>query len=428
MTDSQKQEVAISDNSLLLISGVARKAARTGALAGAAITATGMLSAAALSTYFARQVVVPPSRPEENLKVFSVGYPVEPRREDEHPTTITLNATPATRAPGEYGLYFDGGTHFAHLGEVLSYQPYEEKVVRRVISVESGDLSKIVRGRLSGVIARTPETAGYRAEEITLNLPVGEAPAWLVHPQASYRDYPQESTPKPSTTWAIMVHGMGVTRAETLRALEATQSLGLTSLHISYRNDRDAPPSDDGRYGLGFTEWQDVDTAIEYALEHGAQDVVLFGWSMGGAISLQTMDRARHRRAIKALVLDGPAIDWLQLIEYQTKYNRLPLRIGELGISMISKPALNIFTGLKRPIELSKMSWTRRPGDIRVPTLILHSLDDTYVPASSSQEIAMKSPLVDFIPFFGATHTREWNVDPQKWTNTVIDWLKIRLG
>lgn len=419
-----------------------------GAAIGAGSATAGVVGSLALSSYFARQVVVPPRQKAESLKIISVGYASTQLDQNSAPASVRLPATTETLAPGQYGLYFNAGQSFAVLGDILSYMPSEQSVVRQVIEVRRGDLAAATKGRMSGVVARTPEEAGYAAQEIALDLSLGPAPAWLIHPKAalpaqsagegsaqnSHEVAPPPATDakpsdaKPSDTWAIMVHGMGATRAETLRALETTQHLGLTSLHMAYRNDREAPPSGDGRYGLGFTEWQDVDVAIEYALAHGAKDVVLFGWSMGGAICLQTMKRAYNRQKIRAMVLDGPAVDWLELIQYHSQMHKIPLRLGELGMQMISKPALNIFTGLKQPIELESLSWTRHARSVTVPTLIMHSLDDTFVPAVSSQKLAEKSPLVDFLPFFGATHTREWNVDPERWFEGVNNWLAPRLA
>ncbi len=394
-----------------------------GGAAGVTVSA-GVLGATGVAAYLARQLVVPPKRPVENLKILALGYDTLEPTPEQNPRSIRLPITDTTRAPGTYGFYFDDSKSFALIGKVLSFSPSDESVTREVSAGVSGDLNSASRGRISGVVAPTPAHAGYRASEISLDLAVGSAPAWLIHPGA----HQKAKTEQASSTWAIMVHGRGATRAETLRALESTQALGMTSLHISYRNDREAPASDDGRYGLGFTEWEDVDTAIEYALQHGAQDVVLFGWSMGGSISLQAMDQAKNKKAIKALVLDGPAVDWLHLIQYHSQLNRIPLFLGELGVSMISKPLLTIFTGLKKPIDLARLSWTRRPQDIRVPTLIVHSLDDAFVPAASSQELAEKSNLVDFVAFKHASHTREWNVDSAAWRKSVTSWLAEKLS
>lgn len=413
---------------LATVAGVAGAAGATLAIAGA-------LGTAGLATHLARKIVVPPKAPAEDVRVHALGYSTAQVHTGQQPTSLRLDATDGALAPGRYGFSFSGGAGFALLGEVTSYQPADGTVVRSVEQVYTGDMTGIKRGRMSGVVATDPAMAGYTYKDVELNLPVGPAPAWLVHPDATLNPSKDRgasaSTPathQPNSTWAIMVHGMGATRAETLRALESTQALGLTSLHMSYRNDREAPASEDGRYGLGFTEWQDVEVAIDYALAHGARDVVLFGWSMGGSICMQTADLARNRRAIRALVLDGPALDWLELIRYHTHLNKIPLRIGQLGVQMITHPALTAFTGLKEPISLDQISWIHRVTDITLPTLILHSVDDTYVPHGPSAALAEASPLVDFVPFHKAPHTREWNVDPQLWYSTVTTWLGDTLG
>lgn len=401
--------------------------------AGATLACAAALGTAGIATHFARKIVVPPKAPVEDVRVHSLGYSSADIAEGQQPTSIRIDATERTLAPGHYGFYFSGGAGFALLGELTSYLPGDRTVVRSIEKIYRGTMADIKRGRLTGVVATDPAMAGYRAEDIELSLPVGPAPAWVVHPGAALGEQTTEGqatdgpgTPEPSDTWAIMVHGMGATRAETLRALDATQALGLTSLHMSYRNDREAPASEDGRYGLGFTEWRDVEVAIDYALAHGARSVVLFGWSMGGSICMQTADLARNRRAIQALVLDGPALDWLELIQYHTHLNKIPLRIGQLGVQMITHPALSTLTGLKEPISLQQISWPHRAGDITVPTLIMHSVDDTYVPYQPSQTLSELSPLVDFVPFEKAPHTREWNVDPQLWFDTVTGWLSSR--
>ena len=67
---------------------------------------------------------------------------------------------------------------------------------------------------------------------------------------------------------------------------------GWTSLVPTYRNDEDVPAGPDGRYNLGLSEWRDLEAAVDHAVRSGAQEVLLVGWSMGGAIVLQFLDRS----------------------------------------------------------------------------------------------------------------------------------------
>jgi hypothetical protein len=66
--------------------------------------------------------------------------------------------------------------------------------------------------------------------------------------------------------------------------------------------------------------------------------------------------------------------------------------------------------------------------ELRTPTLILHSVDDEYVPYGPSATLAEKNPdMVTFEPFSKALHTKEWNVDPERWERLVTAWLRQQL-
>ncbi len=155
----------------------------------------------------------------------------------------------------------------------------------------------------------------------------------------------------------------------------------MDSLLISYRNDGLAPAAPDGRYGLGSTEWRDVEAAIGYALDQGAQEIVLFGWSMGGAISLQTADLSKHRHLIRALVLDAPpVINWVNVMAHHAEMNRIPpYNVGRYGQMMLSHPLGRRLTGLSAcgPESNGLGSAGSRVAD--PPTLLIHSVDDDYV-------------------------------------------------
>ncbi len=379
----------------------------SGAAIGAGLTSVVLAGSSVLATYFARRVVTPVRFREEDLFILAVAGMEDERR-------VVLPANEDTTVEGTYSLYFDGGRGHARIGKIRSYAPGEDTVLRDVEEVYSGDLTTAVRGWWSGAVYPHPSYLGLDWAEAYVPVDGGSAPAWLI----------PSSKDGTSRTWAIMVHGRGVTRTEGLRAARTTAEIGLTSLLISYRNDGEAPAADDGRYGLGMTEWRDVEAAMEYAFTKGARDVVLFGWSMGGAISLQTADLSRHKHLIRALVLDGPVINWIDVLAHQAKLNYIPVAVGRLGQLLLTHPWGRSLTGLGAPVNLKSMNWVERSDQLDTPTLIIHSSADEFVPSGPSRQLARNNPgLVSFVEFPAGRHTKEWNVDPQRWDRTVQNWL-----
>ena len=408
--------------------------------------AAGLLAAgsSALALYFARRVVTPVRVREEDQEVLAV------IRDGGGKPQVILKATPDAVVDGVYGLFFDGGRGHARIGRIVSYSPAEQTVLREVEAVYGGDLSQVRRAYWSGAVHPDPAALGLPAEDVEIEVDGGTAPAWLVRPapavdapavDAPALDDPAAApaageapaapgaTAPSSDVWAIMVHGRGASRQEGLRAVRVARDLGLTSLLITYRNDGQAPSAPDGRYGLGWTEWRDVEAAIGYALEHGAREVVLFGWSMGGAISLQTADLSRYHHLIRAMVLDAPVINWVDVLAHHAQLNRIPSGIGRYGQLMMSHPLGRRLTGLAAPVDLKAMDWVSRAVELRTPTLIIHSVDDEYVPYGPSAVLAEKNPeMVTFESFTTARHTKEWNVDPERWEALVTAWLGQQLA
>lgn len=380
--------------------GVAVGAVALVGVAAAAVTA-------AIGIRFARKVVTPPTTREENVRILAV---------DLARGEVLLEASDDARMPGRYGFWFDRDAGHARFGEVLDDGP--RTVRRRIESVDFGRLERAPRGRMSGWYHLGPWELGSPYENVAIETALGPAPAWHL---------PAE---EPRGDWVIQVHGWGAKRPEGLRAVAPARAAGWDSLLISYRNDGDAPGSGDGRFGLGSTEWRDVEAAVVYAREHGATHIVLMGWSMGGGTALQAMLRSPLvADAVDGLILESPAVDWADILRFQGTLNRLPAEFGDVVTRLLRDRVGSGLAGLAEPIDVAELDAADRADELAVPMLLLHSVDDGFVPIDGSRRLAEARPdLVEFEVFEGARHTKLWNQDPERWTRLIADWLERRAG
>lgn len=377
-----------------------------GLLVGLGSVATaGALFAGAVTTTVARTVVKPPRKRTEDTRVLSY---------DESASTVVFSASADALLPGDYSFWFSNGTGHARIGSIVGRTA--GTVTRRVIDVDFGELSDARQGRFNGWYYLSPRELEVPFENVRVQTTLGPAPAWMVPAE-------DESTSR----WVIQVHGRATVRQEALRAIPVFREAGCTSLLISYRNDGEAPPSEDNRYSLGDIEWLDVEAAILYALDHGAKEIVLMGWSMGGATVLQAVTRSRVASVITGVVLESPVVNWVDTLLYQGEAMSLPGPVKSGILAMISKPWGRPFTGQAQPINLKRLDFVRRSADLSVPILVLHSDDDGFVPPNGSRELAAARPdIVTFVPFETARHTKLWNFDRDRWNGVISKWLGER--
>ncbi len=373
------------------------------AIAVGAAAFAGAVALASLSVYVARKVITPSKSRIEDLRIFASSE-----------TTVTISITLDTLAPGEYSLWFSEGSGHAKIGQIVEVGA--TSVTRELLGVDYGDLATATRGYLAGWFYLGPEQLGFPFEEVTLPTPLGAAPAWLI---------PAETK---SDRWLIGVHGRGVRRQEALRAVEVTRRCGYNSLLVSYRNDGDAPRSADGRYALGDTEWRDVDVALDYVIAQGATEVVLMGWSMGGAISLQLATRSRNAGILTGLILESPVVDWIPTLVYQASAMHVPRPVSAVATELLEASWSRKLTGQHEPIDLGRLDFVARAGELDLPILLLHSADDGYVPPDASRALAAARPdIVTYDEFTIARHAKLWNYDPERWNAAIGSWLN-RLG
>ena len=391
---------------------VPRRAAMSGptpALVAAVKAALTLLSAslgvalsalAFTSLRMARRVVTPAIRVPDT-RILSL---------DTSAQTITLARTPDTELPGRYGLFTSGTESYVKLGSVLAE---DATTVKRKLLTHIGTQTRIsADAAFSGWYYDRADELHLPFTSELIGSAVGPCPAWL---------FPAGE----GDVWVIQVHGRGTTRAECLRAVPVFHGAGITSLVVSYRNDGEAPRSRAGTYALGATEWRDVDAAVGFARRRGARRIVLMGWSMGGAIALQLELNSAHRDVIAGLILESPVIDWRVVLGYQAKLLRLPAAVTGLAIGALQTEWATPMTGAGAAIPFDRLDVVSRAAELRHPILILHSDDDGFVPSDSSHDLVVARPdLVEMQVFEVARHTKLWNYDQERWSESIRRWLE----
>lgn len=369
--------------------------------AGLAAAAVGTAVIGGFVAAVARAVVTPDRKRTERVPI----HAVDPVR-----MTVTIERTADTELQGRYSLWFGAGTGHMRVGEVLGTT--DTTVTRRIIAIDAGDPTAARRGRWGGWFYLTPGELDVPVEDIDIPTPNGPAPAWVVRAD------------DPDAPWAVLVHGRGVTRAETIRAVPVFRAAGYSVVLASWRNDGVAPPSVDGRYGLGSTEWEDIDSVLRWLSAQNAQSVVLMGWSMGGAVVLQTLLRSRFAGLVDGVVLESPVVDWHAVLKSQSQLMGLPRPVRKVAQRLLRTPVLHRLAGLQRPVDLRELDMVTRSAEITVPILLLHSDDDGFVPSSASHDLARARPdLVRLEVQTTARHTKLWNHDADWFDARILAWL-----
>jgi uncharacterized protein len=311
---------------------------------------------------------------------------------------VTFKRDDASSRPGLYGLDYPGGHAIAR--EIVAASDGE--VTRRVTDVR-GELEEGTDVAFDAAVWEgDPLTSrGIPFREIDFRSQLGPMPAWQVG--------------RRGRTWAIFVHGHNATRHEGLRVLPTLRRAGLPTLLIAYRNDPDAPPSEDGLIHLGATEWRDLESAVRHAIRDGARSFVLLGDSMGGAIVSQFIHESPLAARVSALVLDAPVLDWSAVLDLQADERGLP---GLLATTTEWAVSARI------DFDWSAFDQIARRRDFRMPILLFHGTDDETVPISSSDAFARALPeRVTYHRVVGAGHVESWNVGPARYERRLRAFL-----
>lgn len=327
---------------------------------------------------------------------------------------VVLPRTDRTGLRGHYGLRWEGGRGL--VGDILAE---DEATVRRRLEALEGEAPRAGLPAAMDVYlyGSDPRLAhGYPFESLRLPGEAGDLHAWWLEGETD--------------TAVVMLHGRGATRHESLRTLPAVVAGGYGALLLAYRNHDDSAPSPDGFHHYGASEWRDVVTAVDYlAQTRSIGRVVLYGFSMGGAVALEAarqLERREGRGAsnphLAGIILDAPMLDVHAAIEQGA------VRMGVPWPGLLSRLALGV-ARLRTGIDWGTLDKRRTLREVGAPVLLIHGTADTVTPIAVSDEFAALAPeQVRYHRVPGAGHVEAWNQDPESYERWIRDFLSEVAG
>jgi pimeloyl-ACP methyl ester carboxylesterase len=351
-------------------------------------------------------LAVEPSTPDLSTKVALV--------EDDRIYLDPDGGQDAVTQDGLFGIRWDTGD--AQVGRIIEDDESENLVVRRFVEGSEGS-------PVRGALAEVSNDAFYGDPRQALDLPFAE-----VDIDGELGAMPAYLVPGAKRTWVIYVHGKGASRTEGYRALRTLNELGYPGLLITYRGDEGAPSDPTDQYGYGLREWQDLEAAVRYALDNGADDVAIAGWSMGGAITGQFLVRSALAKDVTAVILDSPALDMPAVVRRGAQDRTLPLTSWPIPDALTS--AALAVSDLRYPTNLSDAVATDPIVSFDGELFLAHGTADSVTPVAVSDEVAERRgpDRTTYVRVPDAEHTAAWNTEPARYDLELAAFARRALG
>jgi uncharacterized protein len=217
-----------------------------------------------------------------------------------------------------------------------------------------------------------------------------------------------------SSRAVVLVHGLNASKSSqyVLDTAPIYAQAGYSVLMLDLRGHGE---SEGERTTLGYQEVQDVRGALSWLDEQGFEpnEVVLHGWSMGGA----TVLRSATGTGVAAVVEESGYADLPLLLR-----DRLPEESGlpsffNPGIFLMAKLFLDFDPWAVRPEEdAAKLS------EEGMPLLIIHSTNDRVVPFEHAGMLAASYPDAEFWEIEGYDHVQAYT--HPKYRQKFLDFLQ----
>lgn len=349
--------------------------------------------------YFASQIEERGLSAEARRAALVPNYTVDVVAVEEGTITLRKPGDRRLEQDGTFGLTWEGG--WGIIRDIVRREP-GGAVVREFQHRAGRPLAPGDRAAIdTRVFAGDPETGlGIAFDTVTYPGSAGPLSAWFI--------------PGRGTTWYVFVHGNGMTQRDGLRFLPVATGLGLPALVITYRGDEGAPEPD-RTLTYGKDEWHDLEAAIAYAREQGAERVILHGVSMGGAVVAAFLLESPLADVVSGVVLDSPVLDFERAVDHQASDESIPLVGLPLPGSLVA--SAKWLAEIRFGVDWDFTNYLAHARELRAPILLIHGTEDDSVPLATSADLARLRPdlVRDFYVVEGAGHVESWNREPAEY-------------
>ena len=317
---------------------------------------------------------------------------------------------------GVYGIIGQNGD--AVIGKIIST---EGTVVKRELISLNGTIVEGDRIRGTSLVVRdenneykilgTSGWSGQASEGVYTPKSVSNLDYETIYYESNLGKFPAYLTNDGDVGIVIFVHGFrGDYSREVFAKMRAGEivDMGYRSMIISYRNDKGLPKDPSGIFQYGTTEWQDIDAAINKALEF-TDNVVLFGTSGGGGPISSWLENVGDENKVKGIIYEAPVINFWESVEVNgaARYPWVPKQL--FGY-------FKIFTEIRYGVDFQKMDFTEAVINSDIPVLLFHGDDDEWVPVEMSDLIAeSRVSNLTYIRYENVGHVTSWNADPDNY-------------
>ncbi len=188
---------------------------------------------------------------------------------------------------------------------------------------------------------------------------------------------------------------------------------GYNLLLTTYPGDNVARPAQDGIWHFGVTEWDEIEAAVQYALDQGAQTLVMGAVSLGGAMTDGFLAHSTLADQVDGVILDAPLSSLRDVIDEGAESRTIPGVGWPIPESL--EDAGMLIASLRFGLDYDAVDYTDMAGLFDMPLLTFQTSADQTVPKAVNDrfmtEGSGKGGQYVVVPDVG--HVLSWNADPQ---------------